>query len=495
MPVNLIPGQYQYRDLVFGKGTPYKVTGFDIQPYGVKAGDYQVPLKDGTQFGFDQITAGPINITLEILQNRWIMQAPPGVDLIQGSLSKVAELWRADDIRYRWGAMEPLYYCGRDGIIKEIYGRPGKFTYPRGYINVPSYEVIGEFRRADTFCYRSTENIQSLDGAGTTVRVTAGGDAPTHVRLLLEGPLTNPVITVGSNTFTINISLELGEFAEISSYPWRQRAVDSNGVNIRAYMSGVDYLDKMVISNQYPTALRWTSDEVNTWVPELGNRDWSVDINDLNFRILPDTFTTLYGKPVIRFDLFNPDWAEKYLASGLFGSTSACVYNRETFNSAYQYSEARIVEPFWGRSGIVIMSTPTMSSGVMLEVVSGFNNNWLRIRNITSPTTYSSVRAQWQNTAFWGWSETDEVAIRFDPDINTYEALFNGDVVCSWIDSGHVVPTSTANRSQGYIFDLDGDLLTVGTGFRQLISYDYHFIPAAVGSIYVLWKDAYQVIE
>lgn len=495
MPVNLVPGQYQIEDLVMGKGTPYKITGFDIQPYGVSDGDYQAPRQDTKSFGFDQHTAGPLNITIEILQNWWTRDAPVGAKLSTGSLGKVQRIWKGDGVRYVWGEMQTLYFCGNDGIIKEIYGRTGKFTYPKGHEKTECYEVIGEFRRADTVSYRSTEKYKELLKGDTPTIVTPGGDAATWGRILLTGPMTNPVITVGAQKFAVEIELEEGEAAEISSYPWRRRAIDSNGVNIRNYMSGIDYLDKMRLYADRSVPIRWTSDEINTWVPEMGNRDWKVNIDDLNYFNLPDTYETLAGKPVIRFDLFNPEFAEKYIASGLFGTTSACLYKKDKYNTAEQFCQAKITEPFGGRSGIVIMSDATMTSGVMLEVVSGLGNNWLRIRNITGPTTYSAVRAEWQNTALFGWSETDVVSIEYDPDNKRYTAKLNGVEKCHWDDTTDIVPTGALNRQQGFIFDLAGGLLSQGTGFKDILAYDKAVVPAPVGKVFFLWKDAYQVIQ
>lgn len=494
-PKNLVPDQYQIEDLVMGPHTPYRVTEFEIMPYATQAGDYQVPREDETRFGFDQITPAPINLKIQVLDNRWLTHdPPPGATLFKGSVAKLAQIWRADDVRYNWGEMKPLYYCGKDGIVKEIYGRPGKFQYPRGHKKSDSYEVTAEFRRADTVSYSYKETYSQLT-AGVPKYVFQQGDAQSWMRIFIEGPITNPVINIGEHQFKLSVSLAAGEYAEVSSYPWRRRAMDSNGVNLRAYMSGVDYLDRFKMYANRAISVRWTSDEVNTWVPVLGNQDWHTNIDDLNWKNLPDTFDILNGRPVVGFDLFNPDFAEKYLRAGTFSSSAACVYKDKKYNTAYQHMEAKVVQPYWGRSGLVIMATDTMSSGVVLEVQSGPGNNWLRIRNITSPTAYSTVRAQWQNTAFGGWRETDIVGIEYDPPTKTYKAIFNGTVVASWVDSGDIVPTGASNRASGFIFDMDGNLLSLGTGFKDIFCYDTKMTLTPIGNMYVVWKDAYQVIQ
>ena len=503
MPANLVPGQYQIEDLIMGVGTQYRITGFEIMPYNVQAGDYQISRQDTVNFGMDQHMAQPINMTIEAIQNRWLMAPPPGAHIQSASISHLQAIWRGDFIRTKWGEQQVLYYCGKDGVTKELYGRTGKFQYTRGNQMTESYECNAEFRRTDAFSYESNESYQQLVKGDTPSFVNVGGDAPTWGRIFMVGPLTNPSITIGENKFDLAITLLPGEAAEISSYPWRRRAVDSNGVNIRAYMSGVDYLDKMRFYNGIPVPVRWTSEEVNTWVPELGARNWKVNIDDLNYWDLPSTFDVLHGKPVVRYDFFNFGsnsfpWItpSKYIASGILGGTSACLYAKDTYNTADQYCQAQVVEPFSGRSGIVIMSNDDMTNYAMLEVVSGFgmSANKLRIRNGTSPTDYGPVRAEWVNAALT-WRETDTVSIEYDEDTLSYIARVNGDEKCRWEDTAGVVSTAATNRSQGFIFDLDGSLLTQGTGFKNILAYDKGVVEAPVGRVFVIWKNAYQVIE
>lgn len=498
-PVNLVTGQYQIENLVMGVGTPYRVTGFEIQPYATQAADFQSPRQDTTNFGADQITPGPLNITLEVLQNRWLNGANPGVALQSGSLGRLAQIWRADGVRYQWGEMQTLYYCGNDGILKEIYGRTGKFSYPRGYKNVESYEVVAEFRRADTVSYEHIETYQEMVQGDVPKYVVASGDAQTWGRILIVGPMTNPTVTIGEQSFKINISLDANEAAEISSYPWRRRAVDSSGINIRAYMSGIDYLDKMKVYPGVPLLVRWTSDEVNTWIPELGNRNYKVDIDDMYFWQLPKSFDIIGGNPVVRWDIFNFGshsfpWLTptKYIGSGIFGTTSACLYKKDTYNTAKQFSQSKIVEAWPGRSGIVIMSNDDMTNYAMLEIKSSIlGTNEMVIRTGTDYQTYSAAKASWTNPV--RWKETDIVSIEFDDDTGTFHARLNGEIKCSWSDSGTEV--NRANRRQGYIFDLDGNLGTFGTGFKDMVSYDMGTVPTPVGKVYFLWKNAYQVIN
>ena len=39
--------------------------------------------------------------------------------------------WRADDVRFGWGQLKPLWICREDGRLLRVYGRPGKVAVTR----------------------------------------------------------------------------------------------------------------------------------------------------------------------------------------------------------------------------------------------------------------------------------------------------------------------------------------------------------------------------
>ena len=495
MVTNLIPGQYQFGDLVMGKGTPYKITAFDINPYGVAVQDYQLPLSDENNFGLDTQTPGPINLTINVIQNRWLENMPPpepGATLISGSLSDLQREWRADDVRSRWGEMKPLYYCGNDGIIKAIYGRPGKFQYPKGNERSEVLECTGEFRRADNFSHVYRETVVELQGGAAPVWIKSEGDAAAFGRIYMVGPLSNPIVSIGDQTYQLQLSLASGEAAEVSGYPWRRRAVNSNGINIRANLDGK--LDKLKIPSHTYIPVRWTSDNINTIIPSLNNRSWYQDIDDLNYHNLPDTFTTIGGKVVLRLDILNPEWFSQYLCSGILGKMSACIYNKNTFATLAQYTQATLVEPYNGRSGLCIMSNPNMTNYLMLEVVAGWGNNKLNIRVGGAWNTWSAPVATWTNPS--GWSETDQISIEYDIPTNRFIGKLNGVEKLGWIDSTNLVSKNiVTNNCEAFVFDMDDTILfTQGVGFKDIVAYDKLTTAAPVGDVFVLWRDAYQVI-
>ena len=484
----------------------YPVTSVEIQSYNVQAQDSQIIRSDEMQFGQDSLTPAPIVFEIGVLDFKGIPNAEAlagrtfNDEPLKRNLNTLGVAWRGDNVRHNWGALSALKFCERDGRVLVWYGRPRKFQQTKRSAKSSHFTVNAEFQRADTLVYSDTENgIEVLKGDTPSIINRINGEARSWLRIVGYGPLTNPVITIGEQQVELDITLEEGEAFEVSSYPWQRRAITNDGQNIAAKLIGdTQYLDRLQLPPAgIPTPVRWTSGEINTWVPALGTQNWVESIDGVNNLNLPNTFTTIGGKVVVRFDLFNPEFAEKFLGGAMLGTTSACLYNKKTYSGRNQYCEAKIVEPWGGRSGIVIMSNPTMTNYVVLEVVSGPFNNWLRIRTGTAYNAYSAVRAEWQNTDLFGWRETDVVAIESVYDSGTgdttYYAYLNGDEKCSWVDSGNVVSTESTNRSQGFIFDMSGNLLSIGTGFKDILAYDTDTVAAPVGQIYVMWRDAYTV--
>jgi hypothetical protein len=258
---NLLPGQYQIGDLVFGRATTVPVENFDIKPYDVNAQDYQVSRADEMRFGWDQLKPTTIEITFDILNNKLL---PPYEDYIPNfwtdmpTVAQFQKEWKGDDIRYVWGQMKPLYVCGRDGITRTVYGRPGQFTYAKNSQYSEVLQCIAEFRRADTLSYSVNETGILMTPSSPTVSVEGTlGDAYSWLRIELEGPIVSPVFTLTGlcvNGVTIETPIEIqldytvadGEVVEINAYPWTRRCISSTGLNLSAQLIGqTPYLDRL----------------------------------------------------------------------------------------------------------------------------------------------------------------------------------------------------------------------------------------------------------
>jgi PE-PPE domain len=255
-PRNLLPGQYQIGNLIFGRGTTVRVESFDIKTYDVNAQDYQISRADEKRFGFDQIVPTTIEVTFHVLNN-WLL--PGFEDVIPNFWEDMPEVtdfqkeWKSDEIRNRWGTMKPLYVCDRKGITKMVFGRPGQFTYEKNNVYTQSVQCLGEFRRADTLAYGIEYNDVTLEGTNNLLATIDGteGDGPSWINFIFQGPVTNPSLTFVNLynqarpvTFKINREVLANEVIQLTGEPWTRRAVSSfGGENIAADVS--EYLDKL----------------------------------------------------------------------------------------------------------------------------------------------------------------------------------------------------------------------------------------------------------
>jgi hypothetical protein len=496
---NLTQGQYQIGDIVFGRRTNIVVENFDPKSYDVNAQDYQVTRSDEVRFGYDSFKPTTIEISMTVIRN-WLLNpfkgTIPNFWADRPTASQLAAEWRGNDVRTQWGEMKPLYFCGKDQVGKIIYGRPGQFTMEKSSHLSTLTKCVGEFRRADTLVYSAVEStvLLSHNAVPQYLRRTRG-DAPSWLRIIGQGPLTNPVITIGDCQIRINDNFAAGEVFEVSSYPWQRRAVDNDSNNLRNLLVGnSSYLDTLKLPYNQFVPVRWTSDQVNTWVPWPGNANWNLEIEELNQRKLPSGFTVIAGKPVIRFDLINPSGPTTFIGGREFGGTDACLYTEKTYQTTTQFMQCRVVEPFAGRSAMVMMSNLTMTNFAALEVESGINpNNKLVIR---TGTAFNNTTARATYTHSTSWSENDLIGFGYNPTTKVFTAFLNGTSVLTWTDSTNIVTANAStNKYSGFIFDLNNNLLTLGTGFKDVTSYDNVVVPADTGSVRLYWRDAWSSID
>ena len=506
---NLLPGQCQFGNRVFGRGTTVRIESFDIKPTDINNQDYQVNGADEIRFGQDSFKPTTIELTFDILYNKL---RPDYEDLIPNfwaEMPKVedfAYLWRNDAYRNIPGSMIPLYVCGKDGVTRAVYGRPRQFNYNKPEEYDEFIQCVGEFQRADSLAYSAEEDFVELQfGSEPVFLVREKGDGPdTWMRLLLSGPLTNPVVTIGDQQMKLDYDIAEGEYVEISSYPWQRRAVNSDGLNLSANLVGQQYLDRFVIPYGQEVPLKWTSDEATTMVPDLGNKEFIQNIDGYSWLQLPGTYTTIHGRVSVKFDLFDFGLLQfpfltprKYLAASFLQQVCACYYNAAAFNTADQLASAKLVAPGIGKSVLTIMTNDDMSQLVGVMVDSNLPTlNYLHI--VSGSWAGLTVRATWQNPNFFGFAETDTVGIKSEQDeqtgIVTYTALFNGTPVASWQDTNKVISSDTTNRRQGFVFDADGNLLFQGTGFCNIIAYDTKAELAQHGQCFLLWRDSWSTV-
>lgn len=263
---NLRPHQWQIGDLVFGRGTQYRVLGTKIQTYNVNNQDFQVPLSDEVRMGQDTFQAGPITFKIGVVDNAPMPHVsghlPANlVDRSAKLLTALQKEWKADEIKQQWGALKPLIHCDGYGSVRRIYGRPRKFEYSPKTETSQFYVVNAEYARVDTLSYTDTEYyVQLVNGAAPVSYTRDGGDAPAWFRVLFTGPMSNPLVIVGDNQIQLQLDIQPGVVVEVSSYPWARRIIDSNGINWRTALVGASkYLDQMRIPPDTPQQMSLTA--------------------------------------------------------------------------------------------------------------------------------------------------------------------------------------------------------------------------------------------
>ena len=274
------PYTYKLGDVTFGRNTNIPISKIDIQPYNVNNQDFQVDRTDENRFGVDTLVPAPIVFTMAVQENyilpQFASQVPGGFspdDLfaLRGTiLGQLAKTWKAKEVRSTWGTAIPLLCCTGDGEVLRIYGRPGKFQYAPRYNNNASWiDVQAEFRRGDTYAHSDIEYYVGDDtiltdgmapGADPVTAIRGEGDADSWVRVLIQGPCINPTITYGTNLIQTVSNIAAGVIAEISSYPWSRRYVDSNNVNRRTEIVGdTKYLDQIIFPAESTLDVSWTA--------------------------------------------------------------------------------------------------------------------------------------------------------------------------------------------------------------------------------------------
>lgn len=277
MPGNLRPYQWQLGDTIFGKYTQYPVLGTAIASYDVNNQDYQASLSDVVQMGQDTLKGGVITFTIGVKDNapmRYIPNDLPDDLVLKSSklLTALQKEWKGDDVRLQWGQLKPLVYCNGYGSTRRIYGRPRKFQYSPKTEMSQFHTVSAEYARIDTLTYTDVEYEADLVLNANAVNYTrSGGDADAWYRVLLTGPMQNPVIIVGGNHIQLgpmadssNFNINSGVQVEVSSYPWERRIIDSNNINWRTALVGDSkYLDQFLLAPDTPYGMQWTASETS----------------------------------------------------------------------------------------------------------------------------------------------------------------------------------------------------------------------------------------
>ena len=265
---NLVPGQYQIGDLVFGRGTIYPVNNVEIQSYNTAPQDFPVQMSDEISAGQDSLQGAPIIFNIGVIDNYVLPNmaaltgVTPGFTAEQYALHKLAKEWRGDDVRRIPGAMKPLICCERDGRVLRWYGRPRKFQPTKRSKGSQFFIVQAEYMRFDTLQYSDEEYGIVLNAGGSASATRGAGDMPAWFRVLLVGPAVHPIVTIGSLTVNLDYTLAAGEQVEISSYPHARRVINNGSpvLNLAAKLIGATpYLNQLLFYPGASSTVSWSA--------------------------------------------------------------------------------------------------------------------------------------------------------------------------------------------------------------------------------------------
>ena len=269
---NLTPGQFQVDNLIMGPYTPFRVDKMDIANYEINDQSYQKPMSNEINFGQDTLKPAPVTLTINLMVNKTLQNVAALTTDIRElnfdddpNLGDIQEVWRAEDVMQEWGEQKALLFCGSDGIVRQYYGRPGKFTYQKHRIvNSQYYVITAEWRRSDTFAYSNVEYFDTCNPLEVKTITRQFGNASSWLRFFIFGPANHPIITWGSRQIELDWNIPAGVGVEISSYPWERRVVDSNGLSLAAYIvTDKPYLDTIKFPKKTPMGLSFNATGTN----------------------------------------------------------------------------------------------------------------------------------------------------------------------------------------------------------------------------------------
>lgn len=284
--MTLSPYQYQLGNIKFGRDTQIPIQKVELQPYNVVNQDFQVQRSDENRFGVDTLTPSSLVFTMSVLNNFELESMsglsatpfPDPADLFASNntlLNQLAAEWKNQPLRFTWGATIPLLFCDKDGNIRRVYGRPGKFAHtPRSKAGECYVDVQAEFRRADTYAHSNAEYFVGHptlpgglppDGTTTVNAARLDGDGDSWLRIVFYGPMTHPVVQYGDNILELSTTIDSSTILEVSSYPWARRVVDTNNINRRTEVIGDTlYLDQIKFPAGSNMDISWTCTGADT---------------------------------------------------------------------------------------------------------------------------------------------------------------------------------------------------------------------------------------
>ena len=222
---NLSSGSLTYEGVsfLFGKGTPYPVTGFQRGTAGYRTEDRDRVRRDGRQMGRDLKQGPQHELSLAVLGEGYTRDEREAD--ARRLLGRLAAVWSADSLRARTGAYAELRVGER-----VARGRPRAFTPDDSGLWDGAGEAVLQFDAVDDLWYGPSEittvrfvpektgglpvpaAVPFVLGGGTgeaNYMLTVGGDVGTWPEFRLHGPIRDPfieIVGVGRLVFSTSLA-------------------------------------------------------------------------------------------------------------------------------------------------------------------------------------------------------------------------------------------------------------------------------------------------
>lgn len=254
---DLAEGQFELDGVVFGSGTPIRVTSFLPEPQDMSTQDADMPGEDGIRMGRDYLRG-----TKYAFDGRISTRTPGEMWELWQQLTAA---WRAPGTRTTPGAVVPLRMRMPGQPTVRVYGRPRPIAPAnlRGS-GVGALPFVADFLAADHRVYSDEMRALSITGSAIDYQGTAGtttphvppvtlaeatlpsdvatnhGRAETWPVITLHGPREQPGVSwVGANRLVyLAAVLGDGQSVTVDTRPWARTVLRDDGASLAGALRG-----------------------------------------------------------------------------------------------------------------------------------------------------------------------------------------------------------------------------------------------------------------
>lgn len=242
--MTLLEGQWALDGLVFGPGTDFNVSSFEIGAPAERLNDRSRSREDGDSSGREYRGGRVIAFELNALGSDY------------GVLDRLAALeaaWDAEAVRTSTGGVSVLSYR-RGGKTRRVYGRARRFAPVTTLDFAGNVPVTAEFRTFGHAFYDDAEMASTvsitaaaqgglvlpllppliLSGSGSgSAPVQIGGTKAAWLLSAIHGPITNPTVQVVDQwSLTLLTTIAADQTVVVDPRPWRRTVTRSDGANL-----------------------------------------------------------------------------------------------------------------------------------------------------------------------------------------------------------------------------------------------------------------------